>query len=208
VCACRLIGIPERATGSTVKTGLGPDDARSLPFYIRKCSPQGQRKSKNCQLKDELKRIRPVTSLPKRATKMLLTDPHTTTAHQAVLTFPSQEVSVPGSRHFTEDQLRRWGVAEDERDSAVLVVDELAANAVQHGHADLTVSLALEENLLVITVTDSGPEVTHEDPRSEMPADEHGRGTWIVEFLALWTEIHDSDEGRQARVGIHVTAAA
>ncbi|CAM5579859.1 ATP-binding protein [Streptomyces griseomycini] len=139
---------------------------------------------------------------------MLLTDPHTTTAHQAVLTLPSREVSVPGSRRFTDDQLRRWGIAEDERDSAVLVVDELAANAVQHGHADLTVCLALEENLLVITVTDSGPEVTHEDPRSQMPADEHGRGTWIVEFLALWTEIHDSDEGRQARVGLHVTAAA
>ncbi|MFI5476976.1 ATP-binding protein [Streptomyces cacaoi] len=139
---------------------------------------------------------------------MLLTDPHTTTAHQAVLTLSCQELSVPASRHFADDHLRSWGIAEDDRESAVLVVDELAANAVQHGRADLTVLLAVDENLLIITVTDSGPEVTHEDPRSEMPADEHGRGAGIVEFLALWTEIHDSDEGRQVRAGLYVTAVA
>ncbi|MCX4826289.1 ATP-binding protein [Streptomyces sp. NBC_01142] len=127
------------------------------------------------------------------------------TARQAVLTLPSQEVSVPVSRHFTDDLLVRWGVAEDERDSAMLVVDELVANAVQHGHADMTLLLVLDEDMLLIAVADSGPAVAKQAPRADIAPDEHGRGTGIVEFLALWTEIHDSDEGRRVRVGLRVT---
>lgn len=125
---------------------------------------------------------------------------------QAVLTLPSHEASVPVSRHFADDLLGRWGVGEDERDSAVLIVDELAANAVQHGHAEMTLLLALDEDELLIALTDSGAVVVHPHPRSELADDEHGRGAGIVEFLALWTETHDSEDGREVRVGMQVTA--
>jgi len=133
----------------------------------------------------------------------MLTD---TITRRATLTLPAAEdFSVSTSRHFADDQLRGWGLAEDERDSAGMIIGELAANAVQHGHADLTVSLAFEESTLVITVTDSGPEVVRESPRSQMPDDEHGRGAGIVEFLAAWTDVHDSVGGRRVRAGLRVT---
>ncbi|MHA5055140.1 hypothetical protein [Streptomyces sp. SD15] len=72
---------------------------------------------------------------------MLLTDRPDTGTHfnpaapsavdqTAVLTLPSQDVSVAALRHFTDDLLRHWGITEDDRDSAVLIVDDPAANAV------------------------------------------------------------------------------
>jgi anti-sigma regulatory factor (Ser/Thr protein kinase) len=128
--------------------------------------------------------------------------------HQAVLTLPSQEASVPASRHFAEDLLCSWGVGEDERDSAALIVDELASNAVQHGHALMTLLLALDAGELLITLTDSGAVVQHTNGHADLASDEHGRGTGIVEFLAQWTEAHDNDEGREVRVGMRVTADA
>ncbi|MBC2900618.1 hypothetical protein [Streptomyces cupreus] len=47
--------------------------------------------------------------------------------HEARLTLPSVEVSVPASRHFTEDRLSSWGVDADACASAALIVDELAS---------------------------------------------------------------------------------
>ncbi|MEV0375620.1 ATP-binding protein [Streptomyces sp. NPDC050636] len=129
-------------------------------------------------------------------------------AHQAALTLPSQEASVPASRHFAEDLLSRWGVGEDECDSAALIVDELASNAVQHGHALMTLLLALDADELLITLADSGAVVRHEHGHADLAADEHGRGTGIVEFLALWTEVHDNDDGREVRVAMRVTCGA
>ncbi|MFF4696208.1 ATP-binding protein [Streptomyces chattanoogensis] len=132
---------------------------------------------------------------------------HTSSAsHQALLTPPFGEASVPASRHFANDLLGRWGIGEDERDCAALIVDELAANAVQHGHARMTLALALDADVLQIRLTGSGAAVRHETGHAGLAADEHGRGTAIVEFLALWTEIHDTDEGREVRVGLRITA--
>ncbi|MGW1376707.1 ATP-binding protein [Streptomyces sp. NPDC002446] len=129
-------------------------------------------------------------------------------AHQAVLTLPSQEASVPASRHFAQEFLSCWGIDEDERDSAALIVDELASNAVQHGHALMTLLLDLHADELLITLTDSGATVQRTHGHADLASDEHGRGTGIVEFLAQWTEVHDNDEGREVRVGMRVTAGA
>ncbi|KUM93819.1 hypothetical protein AQI88_24885 [Streptomyces cellostaticus] len=124
------------------------------------------------------------------------------------MTLPSQEASVPASRHFAEDLLSRWGIGEDERDSAALIVDELASNAVQHGHALMTLLLVLDAGELLITLTDSGAVVPHEHGHADLAPDEHGRGTGIVDFLALWTEVHDNEEGREVRVGMRITTDA
>lgn len=95
-----------------------------------------------------------------------------------------------------EGFLSRWGVGEDERDSAAVIVDELASNAVQHGHAVMTLFPEPAADELLIALTDSGAVVRHEHGHADLAADEHGRGTGIVEFLALRTEVHDNDEGR------------
>ncbi|MEU2718083.1 ATP-binding protein [Streptomyces sp. NPDC007205] len=114
---------------------------------------------------------------------------------QALLTLPAQEAHVSAARHFAADVLETWSVPTSERDSAVLVVDELAANAAQYGHERMTLLLTLDHDNLHIVVTDSGAAV--ERHRSDTAPDEHGRGTGIVQYLAQSTEIHQTRSGRE-----------
>ncbi|MFE1176420.1 ATP-binding protein [Streptomyces sp. NPDC058773] len=124
------------------------------------------------------------------------------TAPRAVLAVPSREPFVRTCRAFATQVLSRWGVSGAAQDSAVLVIDELAVNAVQHGHADTTVVLSRVGDILLISVTDSGAAV----PRSRdgTDSDEHGRGLAIVECLAEWTEVHHSTAGRRVRAGLRL----
>ncbi|WP_445529438.1 hypothetical protein [Streptomyces cyslabdanicus] len=46
---------------------------------------------------------------------------------QALLTLPAQAAHVSAARHFAADLLDCWHVPQGERDSAVLIVDELTA---------------------------------------------------------------------------------
>ncbi|WP_233273167.1 ATP-binding protein [Streptomyces broussonetiae] len=115
----------------------------------------------------------------------------------ALLTLPAQEAHVSAARHFAADLLETWSVPAGERDSAILIVDELAANAAQYGHERMTLLLALDHETLHIVVTDSGAAV--ERHRPGIASDEHGRGTGIVEFLAQSTEIRQTRSGREVR---------
>lgn len=117
--------------------------------------------------------------------------------HRAVLTLPAQEAYVSAARHFAADLLETWSVPAIERDSAVLIVDELAANAAQYGHERMTLLLVLDDGTLHIVVTDSGTAVEHHRP--DIAPDEHGRGTSIVQYLAQSTEVHQTRSGRKVR---------
>ncbi|MEU6091772.1 ATP-binding protein [Streptomyces sp. NPDC047085] len=117
--------------------------------------------------------------------------------HQALLTLPAQEAHVSAARHFAAELLECWGVPAGERDSAVLIVDELAANAALYGRERMTLLLALDHGTLHIVVSDSGMAVEHR-PHDIAP-DEHGRGTGIVQYLAQSTEIHQTRSGREVR---------
>ncbi|MFI1303236.1 ATP-binding protein [Streptomyces sioyaensis] len=121
---------------------------------------------------------------------------------RAVLAVPSREPFVRTCRAFAARVLCRWGVSEAARDSAVLVIDELAVNAVQHGHADTTVVMSRLGEILLISVTDSGTTVPHSRDRTD--SDEHGRGMAIIEFLTEWTEVHHTTAGRQVRAGLRL----
>jgi anti-sigma regulatory factor (Ser/Thr protein kinase) len=124
--------------------------------------------------------------------------------HEALLTLPAQEAHVPAARHFAADLLETWSVPERERDSAVLIVDELAANAAQYGRERMTLLLVLEHGTLHIVVSDSGMLV--ERPRPDIAADEHGRGTGIVQYLAQSTEVHQTRSGREVRACLRCSA--
>ncbi|MDT0469200.1 ATP-binding protein [Streptomyces gibsoniae] len=117
--------------------------------------------------------------------------------HQALLTLPAQEAHVPAARHFAADLLATWSVPSSERDSAVLIIDELAANAAQYGRERMTLLLVLDHGTLHIVVSDSGMAV--ERPRPDIAPDEHGRGTGIVRYLAQSTEIHQTRSGCEVR---------
>ncbi|MFE7545798.1 ATP-binding protein [Streptomyces platensis] len=95
------------------------------------------------------------------------------TAPRAVLAVPSREPFVRTCRAFAKQVLSHWDVSGAARDSAVLVIDELAANAVQHGHADTTVILSRVGDILLISVTDSGAAVPHS--RDGADSDERAR---------------------------------
>jgi anti-sigma regulatory factor (Ser/Thr protein kinase) len=125
--------------------------------------------------------------------------------HQALLTLPAQETHVSAARHFTADLLECWSVPENERDSAVLIVDELTANAARYGHERMTLLLALDRHTLHIVVSDSGTALEH--PHDAVAPDEHGRGTGIVEYLAQSTEVHQTPGGREVRACLQCPAA-
>ena len=124
--------------------------------------------------------------------------------HQALLILPAQEAHVSAARHFAADLLETWSVPAGERDSAVLIVDELAANAARYGREHMTLSLALDHGTLQIVVTDSGKTV--ERRHRDMAPDEHGRGTGIVQYLAQSTEIHQTRTGREVRACLRCSA--
>lgn len=124
------------------------------------------------------------------------------TAPRAVLAVPSREPFVRTCRDFATQVLSRWGVSGAAQDSAVLVIDELAVNAVQHGHAETTVVLSRVGDILLVSVTDSGAAVPHS--RDDTDSDEHGRGLAIIEFLAEWTEVHHTTAGRRVRAALRL----
>ncbi len=123
---------------------------------------------------------------------------------QALLTLPAREAHVSAARHFTADLLDTWCVPEAARDAAVLIVDELAANAARYGHEVMTLLLALDHCSLHIVVADTGCPVEH--LQEDIPDDEHGRGTGIVENLAQWTEVHQTVEGREVHACLQCAA--
>ncbi|MFE6946588.1 ATP-binding protein [Streptomyces chartreusis] len=140
------------------------------------------------------------SALDKRAAEV---SPSSAPAQRAVTVMLGCERCVGTTRHFTAAVLARWGVIGEEPDAAVLIVSELATNAVQHGRSDLTVALTLAGDTLRIDVTDHGEPVPRPAPLAAA-ADEHGRGLDIVSCLADWTEICQGDWGRRvsATVGI------
>jgi anti-sigma regulatory factor (Ser/Thr protein kinase) len=129
------------------------------------------------------------------------------TSRRGLLALPSERERVGTARRFTNSLLRSWEVPEEGRDSAVLIVDELTANAATHGHADTTLVVALEDGVVLIAVTDSGAPVAH-PPLAECEADEHGRGTHIVDFLAQRVHVRLDGEGCRVSVALRVAPEA
>ena len=66
-------------------------------------------------------------------------------------------------------------------DDALLVVSELAANAVTHANSSLRIRLSLKESTLRIDVIDSGAGTPEPQPTSNTA--EHGRGLHLVTAL-------------------------
>jgi anti-sigma regulatory factor (Ser/Thr protein kinase) len=90
------------------------------------------------------------------------------------------------ARFLAEQEL-----AEQRRQDALLVVHELAANAIEHasaGNDHVEIAVSLEPESLVIRVLDPARTVTR--PAALEPDDsrESGRGMLIVHQLARWSE--------------------
>lgn len=123
--------------------------------------------------------------------------------YDAVLVLPAEVSRVRLVRRFTEAAVTHWRVSPDEREAAVLVADELAANAAQHGRGEMTLSLARHADTLHIEVADHGTPCVPE-PRGADP-DEHGRGIAIVEALATRVEVRQDAYGCRVHAVLRVS---
>ncbi|MER6735194.1 ATP-binding protein [Streptomyces puniciscabiei] len=134
------------------------------------------------------------------------TDTRTPAGREAVLALPAEAQWVPVARRCVAAVLTQWRFPSATRESAELIVGELAANAAEHGRHDMTVRLSLHAGALWISVTDSGAQVRSWPPRDTDP-DEHGRGLSIVEVLAQEMRVSQSLLGRRVDVVLRTTAA-
>lgn len=138
------------------------------------------------------------------STTQLLARP--TSGLKARLELPAQAVCVRSARHFTDVVLRSWGVPTDEVDAVVLVVSELAGNAVRHGRDAMTLSLALTGGTLHVEVVDHG-DLCAGSPGGDYEAAEHGRGMGIVAAVATSLAVVEEAWGRRVRVTYDVRDA-
>jgi anti-sigma regulatory factor (Ser/Thr protein kinase) len=124
--------------------------------------------------------------------------------------FPGQTVHVAEARHFVAALLE----GEDKHlvEDAVLVVSELATNAVQHTRSGwyrgwFLVIIGFTDDLLRIQVTDQGGDAEPMVRSVNTPVDEGGRGLVLIDACAKDWGVKDRSDGARciwvdlARVG-------
>jgi anti-sigma regulatory factor (Ser/Thr protein kinase) len=107
---------------------------------------------------------------------------------------PGDLTAARAAREHVAAELDRRGIDGTAADDAVIVVSELAANAVRHGAPPIRLRLDFSPARLRITVTDHGDVP---DPRVVLAAPDagHGRGLAMVAALAADTGwARDGDE--------------
>ncbi|GGT00721.1 ATP-binding protein [Streptomyces chromofuscus] len=114
---------------------------------------------------------------------------------EATLALPAEAPYVRMARHFGTALLDQWGLTLDERDTAIAVLGELAANAAEHGRSKMAIALALSEFSLRISVVDFGREPGHGGSAVRRAADESGRGMEIVRVLSDRMSVERQTDG-------------
>jgi serine phosphatase RsbU (regulator of sigma subunit)/PAS domain-containing protein len=94
--------------------------------------------------------------------------------------FRGEAISAPAARRFATDLLTAWRQRVT-LDDAILLLDEMITNAIQHTVGDVVVDLTLGPRLR-IAVSDSSDRLPQK--RSPTPDSENGRGLHIIERLA------------------------
>jgi signal transduction histidine kinase/DNA-binding response OmpR family regulator/serine phosphatase RsbU (regulator of sigma subunit)/anti-sigma regulatory factor (Ser/Thr protein kinase) len=100
----------------------------------------------------------------------------------ASMPIPAEADMVPQTRRFVTATLARWEVPEGLVRDAVLLVSEMATNAIVHGQEPIELRLRRGSDDLLIEVDDGATSV----PRRlrPTPEDEHGRGLLLVAMLS------------------------
>ncbi|MER5635763.1 ATP-binding protein [Kitasatospora sp. NPDC002227] len=106
-------------------------------------------------------------------------------AWSASASFPPRPANVGRARRLTRTALAAWG-STALADAAELLVSELVTNALRYGQGAISVTLALTDSALQISVADFGRSLPQ--PREATEEDSSGRGLAIVSALcARWT---------------------
>ena len=100
------------------------------------------------------------------------------------------------ARVFVRDVCQYWQLALPDETllvRAVLLANELVANAVVHAHTDIRLRLELRGDRLHIGVRDGDPRLLH--LVTPAPEAEGGRGLWMVEQLSQAWGVHPHRSG-------------
>lgn len=111
---------------------------------------------------------------------------------EAVLDLPHDLSSVATARRFVRERLVEWGY-DDSIDDALLVVSELAANALTHAESSYRIRVATAGPALRIEVEDDGTGTPEPQPLTD--TEEHGRGLHLVGALAASWGMEVGDGG-------------
>jgi DNA-binding NarL/FixJ family response regulator len=126
----------------------------------------------------------------------------------ATIDLPHELSSVRRARSFVRDRLEEWGVVAV-LDDAMLVVSELAANALTHASSAYRLRLSATHQVLRIEVDDDGAGSPEPQPLTE--TEESGRGLHLVGALAAsWGMEPASSGGKRvwAELALGVDAVA
>jgi anti-sigma regulatory factor (Ser/Thr protein kinase) len=95
------------------------------------------------------------------------------------------------ARAFVRETLAAWDMPSDA--GVILVIGELAANAVRHARSNFEISLRCNSGVVVAEVADSSPAI----PLAKSPDAEGvgGRGLMIVETVARSWGFHANPDG-------------
>lgn len=113
---------------------------------------------------------------------------------EAVLELPQDLGSVRSARRFVKEILTQWDL-QALLDDALIVVSELAANAITHAGSDYRVRLTASARSVRIEVRDGG--VGTPEPQPQSLTSEHGRGLLMVASIAASWGIERSEGARK-----------
>lgn len=102
-------------------------------------------------------------------------------ATEVTLDLPRELTSVATARRFVSQQVTDWQAEQIVAD-AVLVISELATNAITHADSSCRIRLSLTAATLRIDVIDAGSGTP--EPQLADPTSEHGRGLGMVAAVA------------------------
>jgi DNA-binding NarL/FixJ family response regulator len=122
------------------------------------------------------------------------TEPSDPFREHVAIRLPHELLSAGEARRFAAQAVVDWQF-DSVLDDALLVVSELAANALTHADSALELRMSHTENVLRIEVTDEGAGTP--EPQPESTTEEHGRGLHLVDHLTTaWGMTDRSGTGK------------
>jgi hypothetical protein len=114
---------------------------------------------------------------------------------QLTASFPAERESPGRARRLAACELRRWGHDEELVSEAILVLSELASNAVIHAGSPFTISVRSHDSLLRIAVRDGRPALaTADGERGLLVRAPHGLA--VIQALSTQWGVEDTPDGK------------
>jgi len=102
----------------------------------------------------------------------------------AAYAFPCDAHSVGGARRWLAEALSKWRMEPAVIDTAVLLVSELATNAIIHTGSSFDVSVSVSGRRVRVSVADDSPCPPIPRPRPSPADQEGGQGLHLIQTLA------------------------